>query len=68
MYKYAIDLHSTNRCVNVCTADLAHQVAKADDFFLQVSDLSNQIVTDGLGFLLRVQGQNQLHGGKNTTS
>lgn len=39
---------------------LVQQVLEAGDLFLQVSSLGHQLITDGLGLLLRVQGQHQL--------
>lgn len=44
-------------------ADLAKQIVEAADFLLQVFSLDNQLPADSLGFLLRVQRDDQLLGG-----
>lgn len=49
--------------LNVCV-DLAKQIAKADDFFLQVISLDHQLVTDSLSLLVWIQWEDKLHGEK----
>lgn len=46
--------------MRACVCNLVEKLAEAGDFLLQVSSLDHQLVADGLGLLLRVQGEDYL--------